>query len=894
MYTVNQSFHPPFAPAAEAGAIVRAPKVRFTILTPRLIRLEYSPDERFEDRPSQAFWYRKQSVPSFKTNQDETRLEIDTGELLLTYDLQAGRFNPQSLSIYIKSLDRTYYFGDSDEGNLMGTYRTLDGLDGKVNLETGLVSRDGWALYDDSRSLVFDSEGWLQPRSAQDEALDLYFFGYGHDYIGCIQDFQKVAGQTPLLPRWALGNWWSRYYPYSESELKNLMLAFKHQQIPLSVCIIDMDWHITETGNASNGWTGYTWNKDLFPDPPAFIDWLHQQGLKTALNLHPAMGVWPHEADYERMAHHMGVDPASEQPVGFDVADRHFMQAYFEYLHYPKEEQGIDFWWMDWQQGEHSKLQGLDPLYWLNHLHFYDQAKQGKKRPFIFSRWGGLGNHRYPIGFSGDTVITWDSLSFQPYFTSTASNVAYGWWSHDIGGHFMGMEDGELFTRWAQFGVFSPILRMHATRDPYIDHCPWAYDQNTLHASRTALRLRHAFVPYIYSMSWRNERQGIPLVLPMYYEHPEVEDAYHCPQQYLFGSELLAAPVILPADPEVGLARQVVWLPEGEWFNFFTGEHHVGDAWHGMHAGLEEIPIFARPGAVVPLAAGASVDRVNNPDELEVVIFPGASRRFELFEDDGESNAYRQNLYRITPFYNEWSENRMLFQVEPVEGFVNAGPETRTFTLLFRGIVNPEQIEVELDGHAVHSTPHYDVKTSTLRIGGIRLAAGSRLSVQLITDGETLIDRRARLLHHVRKMLWAARMPTYIKQRIEAAVPELEQDITTIEQFAAVMTAAQLRAFIEQITGAGVMRLSGCGDKDRIILWNPRQLPDFRYGLGITIGWWGQGEDLERGSVPPVQVIVPEERCGTHEDLSWRLQVDYFGLASKEYGKKKEIIPPKY
>jgi alpha-glucosidase (family GH31 glycosyl hydrolase) len=195
-------------------------------------------------------------------------------------------------------------------------------------------------------------------------------------------------------------------------------------------------------------------------------------------------------------------------------------------LHYPKEEQGIDFWWMDWQQGERSKVQGLDPLYWLNHLHFYDQAKKGKKRPFIFSRWGGLGNHRYPIGFSGDTVITWDSLCFQPYFTATASNVAYGWWSHDIGGHFMGMEDGELFTRWTQYGIFSPILRMHATRDPYIDHCPWAYDQNTLHASRTALRLRHAFVPYIYSMSWRNEVQGIPLVQPMYYEHPELDDAY--------------------------------------------------------------------------------------------------------------------------------------------------------------------------------------------------------------------------------------------------------------------------------------------------------------------------------------------------------------------------------
>jgi alpha-glucosidase (family GH31 glycosyl hydrolase) len=893
MYTVKATFHPPFTPTAEAGAVVRAPGVRFTILTPRLIRMEYSPRERFEDRPSQAFWYRSQPVPAYTAQEEGGCLEIDTGELHLSYDMNTGYFNPQSLAIEVKSVSQVYYYGDAGEGNLMGTYRTLDGLDGKVNLEPGLVSRDGWAVYDDSGSLVFDPSGWLQPRHADDTALDLYFFGYGHDYLGCLQDFQKVAGQTPLLPRWALGNWWSRYYPYSETELKNLMLDFQRHQVPLSVCIIDMDWHITDTGNASNGWTGYTWNTELFPDPPAFIDWLHQQGLKTALNLHPAMGVWPHEGDYERVARHMGIDPASQQPVEFDVADPKFMQAYFDYLHYPKEEQGIDFWWMDWQQGERSKVQGLDPLYWLNHLHFYDQAKNGKKRPFIFSRWGGLGNHRYPIGFSGDTVITWDSLCFQPFFTATASNVAYGWWSHDIGGHFMGMEDGELFTRWVQYGVFSPILRMHATRDPYIDHCPWAYDQNTLHASRTALRLRHAFVPYIYTMSWRNEQQGIPLVQPMYYEHPELDDAYHCPQQYLFGSELLAAPVTFPADPEVGLARQVVWLPEGDWFNFFTGEHITGDAWHGLYMSLEETPVFARPGAIVPLASGASVDGIGNPSELEVSIFPGAGRRFDLFEDDGESNAYRQGIYRTTPFHQEWNENRLLFQIEPVQGFVNAGPEQRTFTLLFRGIVCPEQVEVELDGQPFEIEPVYDLKTSTLRLSGIKLGAASRLSVQLITDGETLIDRRSRILQHIRKMLWAARMPTYIKQRVEAALPEMQRDITTLEQFSAVMSQAQLQAFAEQLSGAGVIRLTGSGDKDRIILWNPNRCPGFRYSLGITIGWWGQGEDLERDIVPPALVIVPQERCGAHDDLSWRLQIDYFGMVQKGYGKKKDIIPPK-
>ena len=132
----------------------------------------------------------------------------------------------------------------------------------------------------------------------------------------------------------------------------------------------------------------------------------------------------------------------------------------------------------------------------------------GRRRPFVFSRWGGLGNHRYPIGFSGDTVIHWGSLAFQPYFTSTAANVAYGWWSHDIGGHFY--EDGtpELYLRWVQFGVFSPIFRLHSTNKPALDRRPWSKPERIYHAARDAMQLRHALIPYIYSMAWRAHQTG--------------------------------------------------------------------------------------------------------------------------------------------------------------------------------------------------------------------------------------------------------------------------------------------------------------------------------------------------------------------------------------------------
>jgi alpha-glucosidase (family GH31 glycosyl hydrolase) len=389
-----------------------------------------------------------------------------------------------------------------------------------------------------------------------------------------------------MIPRYILGNWWSRYWAFSQDELKSLMEEFRAHEIPLSVCIIDMDWHITKTGNASGGWTGYTWNRELFPNPNRFIRWLHQQGLRTALNLHPAMGVYSHEQQYEQMTKWMGKNPTTKQPIRFDITDPRFMEGYFKILHHPYEKDGVDFWWMDWQQGTESKVMGLDPLWMLNHLHYYDLGRDGRRRPFIFSRWGGLGNHRYPIGFSGDTLVHWSALAFQPRFTSTAANVAYGWWSHDIGGHMKKDGTPELYLRWVQFGVFSPIFRLHSSKGPELDRRPWGKPERIFQAARDAMQLRHALIPYIYSMAWRGYQTGISLVTPMYYGDVSDAAAYEAHDQYFFGSELIAAPITAPADPKTGVAVKRVWLPIGTWFNFFTGESYKGGKWHEIRAGL--------------------------------------------------------------------------------------------------------------------------------------------------------------------------------------------------------------------------------------------------------------------------------------------------------------------
>jgi len=701
---------PAFQSVADSEAVITAQNVRFTVLTDRLIRLECSKDGQFEDRPSQAFWYREQPVPAFKKTVTDSAIEIETDFVHLKYQITAKGFTSKTLSITLKQSNVTWTYGARQSDNLKGTARTLDGVGGKTKLENGLLSRSGWSVVDDSESLVFNEIGWLEPRRHQQtlkvfktfrvSQKDIYFFGYGTDYTACLRDFTNIAGKISMIPRYILGNWWSRFWAFTQDELKTLMEDFRSHAVPLSVCIIDMDWHITKTGNSSSGWTGYTWNRELFPDPHALIRWLHEHGLRTALNLHPADGVSPHEQQYDRMAKWMGKDPAAKKPIPFDVTDPHFMEGYFDILHHPYEKDGIDFWWMDWQQGTKSKMPGLDPLWMLNHLHYYDLARDVRKRPFVFSRWSGLGNHRYPIGFSGDTFVRWSALAFQPRFTATAANVAYGWWSHDIGGHMFKDGTPELYLRWVQFGVFSPIFRLHSTSKAALDRRPWGKPERIFHAARDAMQLRHALIPYIYSMAWRAHQTGISLVTPMYYAENSNASAFEAQDQYFFGSELLAAPITAPSDPKTGFAAKKLWLPSGAWFNLFNGQKHAGDQWYEVKAALEDIPVYAKAGAIIPLAPKVGWGGIENPTELDIYIFPGADREaspkrsewdnvFDLYEDDGETTDYQQGKYAITRF----ELKNDIFTIHPAQGDLSVIPAQRTYRIHIGGINTTEDLE---------------------------------------------------------------------------------------------------------------------------------------------------------------------------------------------------------
>jgi alpha-glucosidase len=718
-------------PVADPKAMVTFGRARFTVLTPELIRMEWAADGHFEDHASFVFLNRRLPVPKFVhlVSDDKNTVTIKTAALTLVYDRGAadksksdGRFTPENLTVNMTLGDTIVVWrpGMVDDKNLMGTTRTLDGALGEKTrepIEQGLISRAGWAVVDDSSRPLFDSADfsfrqgenspwpWVMERPPGDRQ-DWYFFGYGHEYKKALGDYVKVAGRIPLPPRFAFGAWWSRYWDYTDQEIEEIVKGFQENDVPLDVFVIDMGWHISreqlqargekDQAKQSLGWTGYTWNKLLFPDPDQFLAKLHARDLKTSLNLHPASGIEPWEDAYPAMAKAMGIDPATKQYVPFDITNKKFTTNYFNLVLHPLEKQGIDFWWLDWQQQGTTNMAGVNPTWWLNYVHFTDQQREGR-RPLLFHRWGGLGNHRYQIGFSGDTVSVWPSLAFQPWFTATAANVGYAYWSHDIGGHMPGAVDPELFTRWVQFGAFSPILRTHTTKNPDSERRIWAYPEPYSAILRNTFQLRYAMQPYIYTEARRTYDTGVAFLRPLYYDWSEADEAYANKDEYLFGDGMIVAPVVEAGDKVTGLAAEDVWLPKGDWIEWPTGKHLAGGASYKRSFAIDQVPVYVKAGTIVPMQPPMEYTGQKPVDPLIVNVWPlaaGAASTYSLYEDSGASVEYQHGAFTRLPVKATQKDDTLRVEIGPVEGSFQGMLHSRGYELRLPADWPPDHVTV--------------------------------------------------------------------------------------------------------------------------------------------------------------------------------------------------------
>ena len=701
-------------PVAKEENMILGDKYRITFLTEGLVRLEYAEDGIFEDRATQFALYRDFPKTKFRLLRTSEGMEVHTSRLHLIYNEK--EFSAMGLSIQIKGNISNYYsiWRYGEEGcpfffpQLKGTARTLDEANGEIPLESGIIASNGYAVLHDSKSQILLEDGWIEPRKKG--VQDIYFFGYGHDYKEALRDFYYLSGKTPMLPRFALGNWWSRYYRYTEESYMELMERFEQENIPFTVAVIDMDWHLVDIDpKYGSGWTGYTWNKELFPDPERFLKKLHEKGMRATLNVHPADGVRGHEQMYLQMAKEMGVDYEKEDPVLCDPASPQYLEAYFKYLHHPREEEGVDFWWIDWQQGSHCKVEGLDPLWIFNHYHFLDNKRNGK-RPMTFSRYAGPGSHRYPIGFSGDTWTTWESLDFQPYCTASATNIGYGWWSHDIGGHMGGEKDDERTARWVQSGLYSPIMRLHSSCSEFNGKEPWRFKKETEMVMGDALRQRHQMIPYLYTMNYRAYKDDMPLVVPMYYDYPEEMDSYQVKNQFMFGSELLVAPITSKRIAGLNVAEVKVWLPEGIWHDIYTGMVYDGNRIMNMYRDLNSIPVLAKAGAILPFTDEISgVQASKNPSSFRLKVYSGADGSFELYEDDNETCGYENEDCVKTKFtYTE--THKAEFTIAPAQGNLSLIPGMRSYVVELHGFKEEvgETLLVTIDDQIVETVTSYD------------------------------------------------------------------------------------------------------------------------------------------------------------------------------------------
>ena len=703
-------------PKADDRAIVVAGNARFTVLTPQLIRMEWSEDAVFEDRATLTFVNRKTEVPQFKVTNSRNKVVIRTDKLTLTY-LKSGKFSADNLSaeFMLGGKKVVWHYGDEDSQNLMGTTRTLDKADGwNLNpsdpMEPGVVSRSGWSVVDDSqRHLFVDTpthwQKWVECRTDVDRQ-DLYLFAYGHEYMQAVKDYISLAGRIPLPPKYAFGYWWSRYWQYSDNELRDLIGQMRSLDIPIDVLIIDMDWHETWGLRRKNarkdeydqriGWTGYTWKEQLFPAPGTFFEWCRSEKLKTALNLHPASGIQPYEEPYKRFVEEYGWTEEGKS-VPFKIDEQKWADAYFNSVLGPFEKIGVDFWWLDWQQWKQSKYtKNLSNTFWLNYTFNRHAEQRGEERPMIYHRWGGLGSHRYQVGFSGDTYISWESLSFLPWFTSTASNVGYGYWGHDIGGHTFKIRESqtepELYLRWLQYGVFTPIFKTHCTKNSNIERRIWQFPNHFFYM-RDAIRMRYTLAPYIYNAARQAFDTGISMCRPMYYYYPECNEAYDMKEQYMFGDDLLVSAIVKPVDSLTGIAERDIWFPEGLWYDMASGKLIEGGQSLTLSYTLAENPYFARAGAIIPMNP-KSVESLQTPSDTLVLTFvPGADGELSLYEDDGLSKNYAEQ-YATTKITKSATDSGLRVVISARNGSYNSAPESRKYELRFPAQMPPVAVKV--------------------------------------------------------------------------------------------------------------------------------------------------------------------------------------------------------
>ncbi len=684
MYNLGEQFKLDYEKAISPNeSIIKGKRFRITILTSRLVRLEYSEDGKFEDRPTELVWYRNLETPKFDIREDANFLEVSTEYFKITYaknkPFGGSKVNPTAnFKIELLGTDRVWYYGHPEIRNFKAAPTLLD----DTKSVRGLYSADGMASFVDDTNIMSE-DGTV---FAREGGLDMYVFMYKNDFEEALKDYYKITGFPALVPRYALGNWWSKNNNYDDLELKSLVDDFERKEIPLSIVLLDEKWHSFKMKNKKEKTNGFTFNVENFKNPKAMISYLHSKFIRIGLNIDPSDGIYDNEKYYKEALKYIG---AEGDKIPFNVYDPKFVDIYLKMFIHPLDNDGIDFFWLNSYNKDRMRELSL-----LKHYQFYDMMRDFKRRPMIMGYDFKVAPHRYPINYSGKTVVNWETLKKVAAHNEQAFNNGAFFWAHDIGGYHEGVEDNELYIRFIQLGVFSPILKFGSAEGKYYKREPWKWNVKTYSIAKDYLTLRHKLIPYIYSEAYKNHKFGSPLIKPLYYTNPNMYDDPLFKEEYYFGEEFFVAPIIRKKDLVMDRVVHKFYLPDGLWYDFKTGKKFPGNKTYVSFFKDEDYPVFVKSGAVIPLGINEEINNTTPPKDMEIHIFPGKSNTYTLFEDDGESDLYRKDFFLLTEIDYNYMPNNYSLIIRSKEGKTGIVPKKRNYKIVFRNTKRTDDVTV--------------------------------------------------------------------------------------------------------------------------------------------------------------------------------------------------------
>lgn len=717
------------------------------LISSDMVRFRYTQRSEFSEAPSYAVVASPGSFRDFTLVEEEQYFEIRTADLMVRirknpcriaiYDRNSRAINEDDESFGVcfdcdevrcfkKLLDDEQFYGLGEKTGALdkrGNQYTMwnsdkpgysdreDPLYVSVPFFIGVREHKAYGIFFDNSYRSCFNMGASNRRfywfGADKGELDYYFL-YGPQIQDVISSYTALTGRMELPPLWALGYQQSKWSYYPESTVRALAQEFRERKIPCDVIYLDIHY--------MDGYRVFTWDKERFPDPGRILSDLNAQGFKVVPIIDPGV-----KADDGYFVAQEGLAGGyfARYPDGEVYQGEVWPSwAYFPDFSRPETRewwgeklsafvnQGVSGFWNDmnepavWGQAvpdivefcggvSHKKIHNVYGL--LMAQATFDGLRRHfpQRRPFILTRAGFAGTQRYAAVWTGDNIAREDHLRLACVMCQGMGLSGLPFVGADVGG-FIGNPSQRLYTRWVQLGAFTPFFRGHSATGQQ-DKEPWAFGEEVERRVRDAISLRYRLLPFWYAEFYRAAQTGLPVMRPMFLNYQQDENCYSRDAQFQFmlGEDLLVAPVLGEHDD-----FKKVYLPGGKWLDFWTGEVREGGHWTVEEAPIDRIPLFVKEGGIIPMQEVAQFVGEKTARELSLVVFPTASGRYSLYEDDGVSCDYRSGVYSLTDFTVAQDGQSLSFKVERRhQGYQ---PQREHYLLKFFDI--SALSEVQLDG----------------------------------------------------------------------------------------------------------------------------------------------------------------------------------------------------